>query len=140
MPLVLRIDRVVFEMRECLAKGHLDWSLVSSDFSYKHRTLHSCNAEVGQPLFIRIFSEMPLRLLADKERCELVFYELDDQAYVLPNEFVFFGELVGDGPDRATTSHAEAHLPIDMRMEPLLHVLPGIDLVLNWSRARFYCF
>jgi len=32
-------DRVVLEVFECLAKGHFDRSLVSPDFSDKHRAL-----------------------------------------------------------------------------------------------------
>src|SRR5215475_3520003 len=123
------------KVRQRFLDGRLDRLGVSFDLAHQHGALDRGDAEVGQSILVGVGGESSLRLFPDEEGPQLVLYDLEQVAQVLPDELVRLRHPVGDGAERAAAQHTKPLLQLDVRGEPAFQVLPGADLIVDGAGA-----
>src|SRR5262245_4263900 len=130
-----RCSNVSAKVRQRFLDGRLDRLGASFDLAHQHGALDRGDAEVGQSILIGPGSESSPRLFPDEEGPQLVLYDLEQVAQVLPDELVRLRHPVGDGAERAAAQHAKPLLQLDVRGKPAFQVLPGADLIVDGAGA-----
>src|SRR5262249_14549400 len=104
---------------QSLRDSRLNRSAASLDLANEHRALNRRDAKICHLLLVRIFGKPPPSLLPDEEGGDPAPYDLEDEAEILPNEFVVSAKLVSDGAKRTAPSHSKAPLQVQVSREPL---------------------
>src|SRR5258708_33738192 len=84
---------VLLEMQEGFSDSRFDRVSVPLYLAKKHRTLDSCNTKIGQPFFVGICRQFFLCLFPNEERSQFVFNDFKNQANILTNQLIIFGNL-----------------------------------------------
>src|SRR5215510_12354729 len=106
------------EMLEGLLDACFGDMAASLNLAHQHRSLYSGDAEIGEPIFVRLLGEALPRFLPDKKCCKFALHHFEDQAQILPDQLIALLDLITDRSERTAALHVVGLLLFDLTEEP----------------------